>query len=298
MSGGIFLDKELRYKELMKTSVVTIAGNFVLAVFKVIIGFISGSSAVVADAVHTLSDVFSTVVVMAGLKFSSKDADPEHQYGHQRIESIVSLILAFILFVTALSLGWEGVKKITENEVVKPSIPALVITVISILSKEVMFRYTMKKAKLLNSSSLMSDAWHHRSDAVSSIAVLIGVVGVFFNAWILEPIATIAVSFIILKAVYDIGRLAIDQLIDRAVSKELLSEIKDTVLSINGVKGIDLLHTRLSNNVVFVDLEISVDSNLTVSEGHDIAENVHDTLEKNITQIQHCMVHVNPHVER
>jgi len=287
-----------RYRELQKTSLITIAANVILAASKLVIGLFSRSTAVVSDAVHTLSDVFTTILVMAGLKFSNEKADDGHPYGHQRIESVISLFLAFALAATALFLGYEGIKKIQSGEGASPSWLALGVTVLSVAVKEWMFQYTRAKAKRLGSTSLMSDAWHHRTDALSSIAVLVGVVGSFFGIRFLDPAAAIAVCVIILKAVYSIGREAINQLIDCAAAPEVLVQIEALALGVEGVKSIDLLRTRISNNVIFADLEIEVDSSITVQDGHKIAEEVHDLLESSGLAIEHCMVHVNPCVSQ
>lgn len=285
---------ENRYKELQKISVLSIILNILLTVFKIIIGVLSKSTAVISDAVHTLSDIFTTIAVMIGIKLSSREADTDHPYGHQKIESIISLFLSFILTATAVYLGYFGISTFLDNGKINPSWPALFITVVSMALKEYMYRFTIKKARQYNSSSLASDAWHHRSDALSSLAVLVGVGGVFLGFDFLEPAATVVMCFIILKVSVDIIKDSVKQLIDYSADNELCRKIENLVLSVKDVKKIDLLKTRISNNVIFVELEIAIESNMTVGEGHHIAQSVHDLLENSIPLIEHCMVHVNP----
>lgn len=298
MRGSIInMNEDLQYRDLQKTAVITIILNIILTIAKLIIGVVSKSTAVISDGIHSLSDGLTTIFVMIGLKFSNVDPDEEHQYGHQRIESIVSFLLAISLALTGVYIGFKGVQNLIERESIIKSHLALAITIISILFKELMYQYTYRKAKKYNSSSLMADAWHHRTDGISSVAVLIGLIGAYVGLWYMEPVATIVVCIIILKASYDIGKVAVDQLIDKAVDSDTLNKIEHIILSVSGVKKIDLLQTRISNNLIFVETEILVDSTLNVVESHDIAKEVHDLLEEADLSIKHCMVHVNPDIE-
>jgi len=286
---------EERYQALQKISVIATISNILLTVFKIFIGIISGSGAVLSDGIHSFSDVFATIMIMVGLKLSNEKADREHPYGHQRIESVVSVFLAVFLGITAFLLGYGGLTKLISGDKMEPSVWAVTITVVSIVWQEFMFQYTYRQGKKYNSTSIIADAWHHRSDSISSLAVLVGVVGVFFGIMFLESIATIFVCFLILYVAFGICKSAISQLIDQSADKEARSKIESVILSADGVKKIDLLKTRLSNNIVFVEVEISVDSSLTVVEGHNIAKSVHDKLEAlPELKIEHCMVHVNP----
>lgn len=282
------------YNEARKVSIVTIIANAVLAVAKLVVGLIAGSVSVLSDAVHTFSDVGTTFAVMVGLKLSSSSADSDHPYGHQRIESLVSVLLAIALGGTAVLIGVEGAQSLWSGKRAEPSIAALIVTVLSIGGKEWMFRYTKAAATRLNSLSLMADAWHHRTDAVSSIAVLVGVGGNMLGVWWLEPVAAIGVSVLILKAAFDILREAFSQLTDRSLAQEDLDKISEIARSTDGVKAIDDLRARISGNVAFVDIDIAVERTLTVEEAHTIAEAVHDRVEAAGLRVQHCMVHVNP----
>ena len=283
-----------RVKEINRVSLITVVINIVLAAAKVVTGLITGSGAVLSDAVHTLSDVFTTFLVIIGVKLSSGKADKGHPYGHYRVEPLISLMLAAILGITACGIGFDGVKKLISGETAQKSWLAVGVTVASIVSKEFMFHYTARAAKRLKSTAMMADAWHHRSDSISSVAVLIGVGGAFFGLNVLEPLATVVVSLIILAAVVEISKAAIHQLMDSSAGEEVYSEILQKAASVPGVVTVDMVKTRLSNQIVFVEMEISVSPVISVSAGHEIAENVHAVIESLPYSIEHCSVHVNP----
>ncbi len=289
-----FMDNILRYKKLKKVSLVTIAVNVVLSIAKLVVGIIAKSTAVISDAVHSISDIITTVMVMIGLKLSSKNADIEHPYGHHRIESLFSLALGTALGATALFLGYEGITKATSGTTLTLSPLAFVVTVVSIISKEWMFWYTRGVALKLNSSSLMSDAWHHRTDSISSIAVLIGLFFSYFGVGIADPIAAVVVCFIILKASYDIIKTAVHQLIDRSAPIEIEDRIRELVLGNSEVLDICELKTRISNNVIFADLTIDVRSDMTVTQSHDIAQGLSNKIISAGLNVLDCMVHIHP----
>ena len=278
----------------MKVSKNTIIGNAILSILKVLAGIISKSNAMIADGIHSFSDVVSTIGVIIGLKLSNKPEDSKHPYGHEKIESLSSLFLSVMLFVVAIGIGISGVKNIVSKNFVTPGTLAIYAAIISIITKEWMYFYTMKYAKLINSSSMKADAWHHRSDSLSSIGALIGIVGARLGYPILDSIASLIISALILKVAYDIVKQSISQLIDESADKETITKIKNKIYSISGVEKIDKLQTRLHANRIYVDVEISVDSNLTVEEGHNIAMKIHNSIEED-EFIKHCMVHVNPY---
>ncbi len=281
----------------MKVSIISIIVNIGLSIFKLLAGLISHSGAMVSDAVHSASDVFSTVVVIIGFNISSKGSDKEHQYGHERLECIAALFLAAILFITGVGIGIDGIRKIglgNYGQLAIPGLLALVAAIISIIVKEGMFWYTRHAAKKINSNSLMADAWHHRSDALSSVGSLIGVAGARLGFPILDPLASIVICLFILKAAYEIARDAVSRLVDQACDEKLVNEMRSVIQSQEGVLGIDLLKTRLFGNKIYVDVEIRVDGTLSVSEAHEIAHQVHDNIEEKFQYVKHCMVHVNP----
>lgn len=281
----------------MRVSSVSILGNVALSVIKLIAGIVANSGAMISDAVHSMSDVISTFVVIIGYNFSSKGSDKDHPYGHERLECIAALFLSAILFVTGAGIGLEGFNKILQGNygnLVIPGAIALVAAVISIAFKEWMFWYTRHAAKKINSSSLMADAWHHRSDALSSVGSFIGIFGARLGFPILDPIASVIICLFILKAAFEIGRDAVDKLTDKACDDETINEMIKLIKAQSGVINIDEIKTRLFGNKIYVDVEISVDGNLTLNEAHDIAQNVHDAIESKFEHVKHCMVHVNP----
>ena len=293
---------ESRQRIANRISAVTLAGNAVLFIFKMLIGIMTKSTAVISDAVHTFSDIFTTVLVVVGIRIAEKKEDEGHQYGHEKAEPIIATILSTILMITALGIGYKGVQAIfevvrgdTSHEA--PGLSAVIITALSIIFKESMYWYTVHGAKRIKSSSMLADAWHHRSDAFSSVGVLIGVIGARMGFYVLDPIMALVVCAIIIKVSVDIYKGAVNQLIDRSADNEEVLAIRGGIESIEGVKKIDVLKTRIHANRIYVDIEISVDGGLTLYEAHAIAENVHDHVEGHFENIKHCMVHVNPYTK-
>lgn len=279
----------------MHVSLVTIVVNLILSIFKVLAGIIASSSAMISDAVHSASDVFSTIIVMIGVKISEKEADDKHQYGHERIECIASLLLAFVLALTGFAIlktGIDNIKHPSNLEV--PGLLALVAAIISIVVKEWQYWYTRAAAKKLKSGALMADAWHHRSDALSSVGALFGILASRMGYPIFDPIASIVISIFILKAAYDIFIDAVDKLVDKAADDQTEKKIRETILTVPGVEGIDSLKTRLFASKIYIDTEILANGELTLKEAHLIAESVHDRIESEIEGVKHIMVHVNP----
>lgn len=284
-------------KEGMKVSIISIIGNVFLSIFKFIAGIIGKSNAMISDSIHSLSDVLSTIVVMIGLKIASKKEDVSHPYGHERIECVASFILAIFLFITGLGIGWMGIKTIffeNYSEIKTPTLIALIAAIISIITKEAMYWYTRSVAKKIKSDALMADAWHHRSDALSSIGSLIGIGGAMMGFKLLDSIASIIICLCIIKVSYDIFMDSVDKMVDKACNSDFINKICDLVLSTNGVLNIDLIKTRLFGNKIYIDLEIAANQDLTLKEAHEIAQEVHDNIENNYEDVKHCMVHVNP----
>ncbi|MDU3106656.1 MAG: cation diffusion facilitator family transporter [Clostridium sp.] len=265
----------------VRVSKNTIIGNFILAFIKILIGFIARSTAMLADGMHSLSDVITTIGVIIGLKLSHKEADKSHPYGHEKIESITSLFLAIVLFLVAISIGFSGIIKIINHSYVTPGFSAIIAAIISIIVKELMYWYTIKYANQINSPSLKADAWHHRSDALSSAGALIGIAGARMGYTFLDPLVAIIIALVIIKVAF-------------AASEEDIQVIIDRINSIDGIYEIKNLKTRKHSNRLYVDVDISVDATLTVEEGHKIALYVHNLIEED-SRIKHCMVHVNPY---
>lgn len=280
-----------------RVSIVSIVGNLILSLFKLFSGILAHSIALISDAIHSASDVISSFIVIIGIHCASKKSDKEHPYGHERIECVAAIILADILILTGLSIGYSAVKTITSGsykELSAPGIMAIIAAAVSILVKEAMFWYTKINAKKIDSPALMADAWHHRSDALSSIGALIGVIFARFEYPIMDSIASILICIFIVKASIDIFMDAINKMIDHSCDEAMEKQMYDCVISKEGVLGIDSLTTRVFGARVYVDLEIIADGNKTLSETHAIAEEVHDTIENNFPKVKHIMVHVNP----
>ena len=292
------MKKEEEFERVaMRVSTVSIIANAILTVFKLLAGALANSGAMISDAVHSASDVFSTIVVIIGIRISRKDSDKNHPYGHERLECVAAIVLATILAATGLGIGYSAVRKIVGGDIASleaPGILALVAAVVSIVVKEAMYQYTKVHAKRIDSGALMADAWHHRSDALSSVGALIGIAGARMGFPILDPVASLAICFFIEKAAYEIFMDAVDKMVDKACDDETEAALKECAAAQEGVLGVDLLHTRVFGNKIYVDIEIRADGEETLKRAHATAERVHDSIEKNFPKVKHIMVHVNP----
>ncbi|MBR1385321.1 MAG: cation transporter [Bacilli bacterium] len=283
-----------------KVSVVTIIINTLLSIIKLIAGIVSNSDAMISDGIHTISDVFTTIIAIIGILISSKKADDGHRYGHERLECIASLILSFSLFLTGVGIGYSGILSIINKEYVdtiSPGVFALIVAIISIVVKELMYQYTIKAAKVINSDVLKADAWHHRTDSISSVGALLGIILSRIGYKYFDPLASVFISIFICKVAVEIFMDATDKLVDKSCDIDKVNAIKKVVLHEKGVLGIDDIKTRMFGNKVYVDIEISLDGNKTLFETHSVAERVHDKVEKNFPEVKHCMVHVNPYLD-
>ena len=278
---------------------IGIIGNVILSLFKFLAGIFGHSSAMISDAIHSLSDVLATFIAWLGIRLSMQAPDREHPYGHERLECVASLLLGAILFGTGLMIGLSGLKTILAGhyeELQAPECIALIAAVVSIATKEGMFWYTRHYAKVLNSAAFMADAWHHRSDALSSIGSLIGIGGAMLGFPILDPLASVAIAVCIIKVAYDILKDAVSKMLDTACSSEYEKKLADFISAQDGVDRLDVLHTRMFGNKIYIDAEISVDGDKSLTDAHEIAESVHTQVEKHFDNIKHIMIHVNPMV--
>lgn len=276
---------------------IGIIGNVILSLFKFMAGVLGHSSAMVSDAIHSLSDVLATFIAWLGIRLSMQAPDREHPYGHERLECVASLLLGTILLATGLMIGLTGLRTIFAghyDELQSPGSVALVAAVVSIATKEGMFWYTRHYAKVLNSAAFMADAWHHRSDALSSIGSLVGIGGAMLGFPILDPLASVAIAICIIKVAYDILKDAVAKMLDTACSSEYEKQLADFIAAQDGVDRLDVLHTRMFGNKIYIDAEISVDGNKSLNDAHEVAENVHNQVEQNFDNIKHIMIHVNP----
>ena len=296
--GGSKLKAHTPEQTALRVSSVSIVGNILLSGFKLFAGFAARSSALISDAVHSASDVFSTVVVMVGIKVAHRAADKSHPYGHERMECVAAMLLAVLLAATGFGIGATGISQIFSGRYLPPApgLLALAAAGISILTKEAMFWYTYFAAKRLHSSALMADAWHHRSDALSSIGSFAGILGARLGLPILDPLASVGICLFILKAAWDIFRDAIGKMTDHSCDDVTVAKLQELILKQEGVLGIDDLKTRLFGDRIYVDIEIRADGNKTLTEAHAIAQRTHDAVEAYFPTVKHCMIHVNPMV--
>ena len=294
--GEIFMKNAETKSEAMKVSFVSIVVNVVLSVFKFAAGVIANSGAMISDAVHSLSDVLSTFVVIAGLKLSAKKNDAEHPYGHERMECVAAIILSIMLALVGVGIGYSGIEKIISgNSSLKiPGVLALVAAIVSIAVKEWMYWYTRSVAKREMSDALMADAWHHRSDALSSVGSFVGIGGALLGYPVLDAVASVVICVFIMKAAIDIFRGAIDKMVDHACDPETTRKIRDIILDHDNTVQLDMLKTRMFGSKVFVDVEFSMDGNVTLREAHAVADHIHNEIEEKIPMVKHCMIHVNP----
>ena len=281
----------------VRVSVVSIIGNTVLSLFKILAGILANSGAMISDAVHSASDVFSSIIVIIGVKISAKESDKHHPYGHERFECVAAIILAVILAVTGLFIGVAAVEQLmsgSAQEIPVPGILALIAAVISIVSKEAMYWYTRFYAKRLDSGALMADAWHHRSDALSSVGALVGIVGARMGFPVLDTVASLVICVFIMKAAYDIFADAVAKMVDHACSEEVEAQMVQCAMQQENVLGVDLIQTRVFGNRIYVDIEICADGNITIQQSNEITHLVHNAIEENFEKVKHIMVHVNP----
>lgn len=286
-----------RNKIIYKISAITIVLNVILSFLKVLCGIFGNSFAMISDGIHSASDVLSTIAVMIGAKFSSKKPDSKHQYGHERIECLVSILLSFMLFCTAIYIGYCGIIiiiNLSEANIAIPSTINIFAALISIIVKEFMYQYTKKTADKISSTSLMADAWHHRSDAISSIGSLVGVIGAILGFKLLDPLMSILICILIIKVSVKLIKTAVDQLIDTAAPKEVEREIRKIINSYEDIVSIDVLKTRLFGNKIYVEVEVSIDENMSFKNVHSLIHKIHNEIESSNKLIKHCMIHANP----
>ena len=281
----------------MRVSGWSIVVNVGLSAFKLIAGIVAASGAMISDAIHSASDVFSTIIVIIGVRIAGKDADKEHPYGHERMECVAAILLAAVLAVTGFGIGISGLKIIFGKSMAALHAPgslALWAAVVSIITKEGMYWVTRGAAKKINSGALMADAWHHRSDALSSVGSFVGILGARMGFPILDPVASVVICVFIVKAAVDIFKDSIDKMTDRACEPQMAEEIKTLALTQEGVISVDQLKTRLFGDKIYVEVEIGADATDSLQAAHDIAQQVHDAIEHHFPMVKHCMVHVNP----
>ena len=284
------------HREALRVSVLSILINLLLTAGKLLAGLLAHSGAMISDAVHSASDVFSTLIVMIGVKLSGKESDREHPYGHERMECVAAILLSGILLATGLLIGYQGIRSILSEreELQSPGILAAVAAGVSILTKELLFHYVRHQARKLDSPALMAEAWHHRSDALSSIGALAGILGARAGFPVLDPLASVVICVFIAKAAFDIFRDAVNKMVDHSCDEETETAIRLCAVEQPEVARIDLLRTREFGNRIYIEMEIAVDGELPLRQAHAVAERVHDEIEQRFPKVKHIMIHVNP----
>lgn len=278
-------------------SLVSLIGNAVLSGFKMFAGIAGNSGAMISDAIHSFSDVLTTLIAWIGVKVSKKDADNSHPYGHERMECVASLILGVVLMATGIGVGKAGLDNIVSGNyetLAVPGLIALIAAVVSIVGKEAMYWYTWYYAKLINSNAFMADAWHHRSDALSSVGSLIGIGGAMLGFPVLDSVASVVICLFIVKVACDILKDALVKMLDTSCGEDYEKKLMKCILAQKDVIGVDLLHSRMFGNKIYIDLEISVNGDKSLWDAHAVAEHVHTEVERQFPEVKHIMIHVNP----
>lgn len=290
-----------REKEIYKVTLTGTAVNAVLIVLKFIAGFVGRSSAMVADAVHSLSDFVTDVIVIVFVKIAGKPRDKGHEYGHGKFETFATMIIGFILCLAGLGLMINGIELVVHSlhghTLPKPGMLALVIAIISIISKEWLYRYTTNVGKKVNSQAVIANAWHHRSDAISSVGTLIGISGAIFlgDKWrILDPIAAIVVSLFIIKSGYDIMKPAVADLLEASLPESMENEILKLVKTVPGITYVHNLRTRRIGNDIAVDLHVKMDGHLTLTTAHELATEAENAIKSRFGNNSIINIHMEP----
>lgn len=286
---------ETRYEESNKVTKQSIAWNILLTIIKIAAGVFGKSSAMIADGLHSASDIISSVGVLLGNYISATPVDKEHNYGHEKAETLVSFLLSILLIVVSGSIGIKAVKSLGNiDEIAIPTALPLVVAIISILIKEYQYRITIKIAKKINSPALKADAWHHRSDALSSVAAFVGIGGAMLGFKVFDPIASIVVAIFVAKVGIEILVGSTNELMDVSIDLEQEEQIKEIAKNTEGVRNLGEIRSRKHGAMAYVDLVICVDGDLTVREGHDIANQLEKDIIRDMEFVKGITVHVEP----
>lgn len=284
-------------KITFKVSIICLFANIILFIIKLMGGILSHSESLISDAINSIFDVLSTLIIVIGAKIANKKPDKQHPYGHERYESVATIILSIILLITAIFMGHTSIESLLNSSYINnkmPGILAIISAIVSIIIKEILFWYTKTNADKINSVSLKAEAWDHRSDVISTLGALIGIILSRYGFYAGDIIASLIVcAFIIRTAIITFAE-AISQMVDKSCDDVIIKEIKKCAKTVNGVLSIDLIHVRTFGSRLYVDLEISADGNMKLFEAHSIAEDVHNKIEKEFPLVKHVMIHVNP----
>lgn len=285
----------VRYQASRRVALVGMLTNALLVVGQVAVGIIGHSQALVADGMHTLADLSSDLLVLYALKHSAKEADEEHPYGHARIETAVTLVLGVLLLLVGVGIAARAGMRLMDPEAfVAPSAITLWVSGFTILAKEGLYQYTVRIARRFDSDMLRASAWHHRSDAISSIIVFLGIAGTIAGIHALDALAALGVALFVAKIGIQLGWPAISELVDTGLGKQQVQHIRRTILGVDGVRELHLLRTRRIGGRALVDVHIIVDEDISVSEGHYISELVRTRLVNEVDVVADALVHIDP----
>lgn len=287
--------QQQRYNQVRKVTLIGSLIDFLLGVAKILVGWIAHSQALVADGIHSLSDLATDFIVLYAAKHSHKEADEDHPYGHGRIETLATVGLGIALVFVAAGIAYDSVLRLNDpGMLLQPGMLALAVALVSVVSKEWIYHYTVRTARRLRSEMLMANAWHSRSDAISSIVVVIGIGGAMFGYPYLDAVAAVAVAAMIAKIGFDLVRSSTRELIDTALEPEEIETIRKHIFDVSGVRAVHMLRTRKSAGDAFVDVHIQVDPRVSVSEGHQIGETVRRRLLDEVDVVSDVTVHIDP----
>ena len=285
-----------RYQTIRRVTLVGAVVDLFLGVVKICVGWIAHSQALIVDGVHSLSDLSTDVLIIYAAKHSHRKADQQHPYGHARIETVATVVLALALIVVGMGIAYDSVHRLFHPErLLRPELWALVVAAVSVVSKEVVYRYTIHYARKLRSTMLRANAWHSRSDALSSVVVTIGVSGTMAGLTYVDAIAAIVVAAMIARIGWNLGWSSVRELVDTGLEPEQIAEIKNTILSVDGVRTTHLLRTRQMGGRTLIDVHLLLENpKLSVSEGHQISETVRARLLRSDDDIVDVTVHIDP----
>lgn len=284
-----------RYRAVRKVTLIGSLVDFLLGVVKILVGWVAHSQALVADGIHSLSDLATDFVVLYAAKHSHREADEAHPYGHGRIETLTTVGLGITLLGIAFGIGYDAVRRMNDTDLLlHPGALALVVASVSVIAKEIIYQYTKSAALKLRSNMLMANAWHSRSDAVSSIVVVLGVAGAMMGYPYLDAVAAIAVAVMIAKIGFELIRASTKELIDTALEPDVVENIRKEILEVDGVRALHMLRSRRSGGDALVDLHVQVDPRISVSEGHQIGDTVRRRLLERVDEVTDVTVHIDP----
>ena len=294
-------EKSSREKGIYKVTIVGSIVNFLLLVFKFFAGIAGHSAAMLADAVHSLSDFITDIVVIVFVRIAGKPEDKGHDYGHGKYETLATAIIGLLLLCVGFGIFWNGASSIYTflrgGQLESPGVVALVAALVSIVSKEILYQYTVIQGKKLNSQAVIANAWHHRSDALSSIGTAIGIGGdiLLGDHWrVLDPVAAVVVSFFIMKVSVRLLIPCVDELLEKSLPEDVEKEIEQTVLSFPGVSQPHHLRTRRIGNYYAIELHVRMDGKITLEEAHSTATAIENKLKEMFGKGTHVGIHVEP----